>query len=149
MKKLWLGILLTYLFSSCGESNEQVTNDSSREIVEYNAKIGIGKFDKLELKDELDLKLSRKGKILQEQKCASCHKLTDEVSIGPGWKDITNKRSPEWLMNLMTNTEEMLKMDPSLIDQVKKYGVSMPDPQLTEEDARSILEFMRSVDAEK
>ena len=40
-------------------------------------------------------------------------------------------------------------MDPSLIDQVKKYGVSMPDPQLTEEDARSILEFMRSVDAEK
>lgn len=146
MVKVCLGFSLSFLLFSCGGSAEKMNDQSIEKAIEYNAEIGIGKFVKVELEAVLDQSLSKKGEELQGQKCASCHKLTDEVSIGPGWRDVTKKRSPEWLLNLMTNTEEMLKIDPSLIEQTKKFGISMPNPNLTDEEAKAILEFMRSND---
>src|SRR6476661_3894456 len=43
------------------------------------------------------------GKGIYDLKCQACHKLTDEKLVGPGWKGVTQRRKPEWILNMITN----------------------------------------------
>src|SRR5688572_23178037 len=43
----------------------------------------------IQLTNPLDQKFIAEGKSTYELKCQSCHKLTDEKLVGPGWKDVT------------------------------------------------------------
>jgi cytochrome c2 len=87
------------------------------------------------------------GKVIYKAKCQSCHKLTAEKMVGPGWSGITKQREPHWIMNMMLHTDAMLENDPEAKRQLKEYIVRMPDQGLSKEEARQLLEFMRSNDA--
>ena len=52
-----------------------------------------------------------KGKEIYGLKCQACHKLTDERLVGPGWKNVTTRREPQWIMNMITNVDMMLEKD--------------------------------------
>jgi len=52
-------------------------------------------------------------------------------------------------MNYLTNTNEMLDTDPELKEMIIKYKTRMINYNLTGDEARSILEFMRKNDSEK
>jgi hypothetical protein len=79
----------------------------------------------------------------------SCHKLTDERLVGPGWKGVTQRRTPEWIMNFATNVDEMLARDPEAQAQLEICLVRMPNQNLTDDDARGVFEFMRKNDGVK
>jgi hypothetical protein len=89
------------------------------------------------------------GKGIYELKCQSCHKLTEEKLVGPGWKDVTKKRTPVWILNMITNTEMMLDKDPEAQKLLELCMVRMPNQNLMLDDARKVLEFQRSNDGEK
>ena len=89
------------------------------------------------------------GKKTYELKCQSCHKLTGEKLVGPGWKDVTKKRKPVWIMNMITNTEVMLDSDPEAQKLLEQCLVRMPNQNISKDEARQVLEFMRSNDGEK
>jgi len=89
------------------------------------------------------------GKNIYELKCQSCHKLTNERIVGPGWKDVTKKRKPVWIMNMITNVDMMLETDAEAQKLLEQCMVRMPNQNISKEDARMILEFMRSNDGEK
>jgi cytochrome c5 len=89
------------------------------------------------------------GKAIYESKCLACHKLDATRIVGPGWKDVTKNRKPEWIMNMITNVEMMLESDEEAQKLLEQCLVRMPNQNVTEEDARKILEFMRSNDGEK
>jgi cytochrome c2 len=89
------------------------------------------------------------GKSTYELKCASCHKLTGEKLVGPGWKDVTTRRKPAWIMNMITNVEMMLETDPEAQKLLEQCMVRMPNQNLTKDHAREVLEYMRSNDGEK
>ena len=89
------------------------------------------------------------GKNIYELKCQSCHRLTDEKLVGPGWKDVTKRRQPVWIMNMITNVDMMLESDPEAQKLLEQCMVRMPNQNISKEDARIILEFMRSNDGEK
>ena len=89
------------------------------------------------------------GKSIYELKCMSCHRLTDERLVGPGWKDVTKRRQPVWIMNMIINVEMMLETDPEAQKQLEQCLVRMPNQNVSKEEARSIIEFMRSNDGEK
>ncbi len=89
------------------------------------------------------------GKRIYELKCQSCHKLTEEKLVGPGWKDVTKRRKPVWIMNMITNVDMMLESDPEAQKLLELCMVRMPNQNLMMEDARKILEFQRSNDGEK
>lgn len=135
--------LVSVLVFSCGGSKDE---DGKEVELPYNAKLGIGKYASLSVTAEIDSVLVKTGDELYMQKCASCHDLSDKIIVGPGWKGITARRELIWLMNLMTNTEEMLERDPELKRQIEKFKTQMPDFGLTENEARAILEFMRKND---
>lgn len=103
---------------------------------------GIGEVEDVDLNDPLDMSMVQDGKAIYEMKCASCHKLSDQRVVGPGFKGITDKRTPEWVMNMITNVEVMLAEDPEAQKLLEECLVRMPDQNVSVGDARDILEFM-------
>ena len=89
------------------------------------------------------------GKNTYELKCQSCHRLTEEKLVGPGWKDVTKRREPVWIMNMITNVDMMLESDPEAQKLLEQCMVRMPNQNISKDDARKVLEFMRSNDGEK
>jgi mono/diheme cytochrome c family protein len=101
------------------------------------------------LSTPLDKEMVIAGKGMYEMKCQSCHRLTEEKLVGPGWKGVTQKRQPVWIMNMITNVEMMLEKDAEAQKLLELCMVRMPNQNITKEDARKIIEFMRSNDGVK
>lgn len=110
---------------------------------------GIGKFKNVALTHPLDAKMVAAGQNVYNVKCASCHKTTDEKLVGPGWKGVTDRRTPEWIMNFVTNTEEMINKDTAAQKMLEECLVRMPNQSLNDQDARDVLEFMRKNDGKQ
>ena len=89
------------------------------------------------------------GKGIYELKCQSCHRLTEEKLVGPGWKGVSKRRNPTWITNMITNVEMMLESDAEAQKLLELCLVRMPNQNITKDDARKLIEFMRSNDGEK
>ena len=159
MKKfLVLSIITALLFFaySCGEANTNsgtpIPKDGSTETgapPAYDPHRGEGKFKKVELGATLDATMASSGEKVYSVKCSGCHKITEEKLVGPGWKGVTTRNAPEWIMNFITNTDEMLTKDPKAQAQLEICLVRMPNQNLSDDDARHLLEFMRKNDGVK
>jgi cytochrome c551/c552 len=94
----------------------------------------------------LDKDKAGKGKAIYEMKCQACHRLDNQKVVGPGWKDVTKKRQPEWILNMVLNTDEMLTKDPEAQKLVETYLMKMPNQNVSQDEAYQVLEFMRQND---
>ena len=103
----------------------------------------------IELTTPLNKEWVTTGQVIYDSKCLACHKLSDEKLVGPGWKDVTKRREPVWIMNMITNVDMMLEKDPEAQKLLEQCLVRMPNQNVTQDDARKIIEFMRSNDGEK
>ena len=141
--------ILTY---GCGGNSQPAATDSTASPTSTAAAAdasnpkGTGKFTDVKLTHPLDEAMITKGKAIFDVKCSACHKLSGEKLVGPGWKGVTDRRQPEWIMNFITNTDVMLNKDTAAQAMVEKCMVRMPNQNLTDDDARHILEFMRNND---
>jgi cytochrome c551/c552 len=135
--------------TSTPDNSAAKTDTSTSAAGGANDKAGVGKFQHVELTHPLDQKMITTGKNVYDLKCASCHKLTDEKLVGPGWKDVTKRRTPEWIMNFVTNTDEMLEKDAVAKNLYEVCLVKMPNQNLSDDDSRAVLEFQRKNDGEK
>ena len=162
MKKMIIICSLALFFAACGGSgqkdNANTTEPSSTEDTaqttengnpSYDPNRGEGKFHDVQLSDKLDAAMAAKGEKISELKCQSCHKMTDERLVGPGWQGVTTRHKPEWIMNFVTNTDEMIDKDPKAQAMLEICMVRMPNQSLSDTDAREILEFMRKNDGVK
>ena len=131
--------------ATAGENNTQTNAENKTASNEANPK-GIGPHQNVQLTHPLDEKMVAAGKSVYELKCGSCHKLTDEKLVGPGWKGVTDRRTPEWIMNFVVNVDEMIEKDPEAQKMLEECLVRMPNQNLSEADARATLEFMRKND---
>ncbi len=104
---------------------------------------GIGPIKELKLA-AIDQNMVKTGDQLFQSKCALCHTL-DQKKVGPPLREEMKEHSPEFIMNLLLNTEEMLQKNEHMKAEVKKYVTVMPNPKLTQDQARAILEYLRSV----
>lgn len=103
----------------------------------------------IQLTNPLNQEWIKTGQSVYDLKCMACHKLTEEKLVGPGWKGLTKVRKPEWIINMITNVEMMLETDPEAQKLLEQCLVRMPNQNVSKEEARSILEFMRKVDGEQ
>ncbi|MFB9055960.1 c-type cytochrome [Mariniflexile ostreae] len=106
---------------------------------------GVGPIKNLTLDAEIDKALARQGKAVFKNMCASCHRL-DKKFIGPAPTGILNRRTPEWIMNMILVPEQMVKEDPLAKELLLEYnGSPMINQNISEEDARAILEYYRTL----
>lgn len=127
--------------------DEPESNTSERAAKDESE--GKGKFTDVKLNSPLDKTMVASGNKIYEVKCGSCHKLTGEKLVGPGWKGVTDRRKPEWIMNFVTNTDEMIDKDPAAQAMLEECMVRMPNQNLSDEEARHVLEFMLNNDGKK
>ena len=158
MKRIALMSLatLTLFVYSCGSGNNESSTDSAQdepEVAEVPQSIaegkGIGEVTEVNLEDELDADMVKMGKAIYDLKCSACHKLTDQRVVGPGFQGVTNRRKPEWIINMVTNVEMMLEQDPTAQALLEECLTRMPNQNVSIGDSRNILEFLRSNDMEK
>jgi hypothetical protein len=102
----------------------------------------------VQLTHPLNAQWVAEGKATYDLKCQSCHRLTGEKLVGPGWKGVTSRRAPEWIMNMITNVDMMLEKDPQAQKLLEECLVRMPNQNLNKEEARKVLEFQRSNDGQ-
>jgi cytochrome c len=158
MKKLIL-FIVSGLLVGCApdkpkqesESYEDIHGESKTNAVTENADPGkgIGQITSVTLNTPLEQDRIGRGKAVYEMKCSACHQLTDQRVVGPGWKDVTKRRKPEWIMNMVTNVEVMLDKDPEAQKLLELCLTRMPNQNVSVGDARDVLEFMRQNDGEK
>ena len=84
-----------------------------------------------------------KGKEIFKANCTACHKFEKRV-VGPPLAGVTQRRSPEWIMNMILNPENMVANDPDAKALLEEYLSPMANQNLTEEEARAILELFRT-----
>ena len=108
---------------------------------------GVGPIEELELSEEIDATLAEEGKGIYEQFCTACHKY-DERYVGPSISGVTERRSPEWIMNMILNPDVMVMEDETAYNLFAEYMTPMANQGITEEQARAILEHFRMIDAE-
>jgi cytochrome c2 len=163
MKKtfVYVAFSVALLAAACGGNNQSASKDNSAsstaasdekkpsENPSYDPKRGEGKFTHVDVAATLDPKMADAGEKIYQLKCSSCHKLTDEKLVGPGWKGVSKRKAAEWVMNFVTNTDEMLNKDPEAQSQLEICLVRMPNQNLSDDDARHIYEFMRKNDGVK
>lgn len=141
------------IFVSCGDaenngdtkSDTATTSETSGQEVHGNEV----KPGEVTLSTPLNAQWVTNGKNIYDLKCQSCHKLNDQRVVGPGWQGVTKRREPHWIMNMITNVDMMLEKDPEAQKLLEQCLVRMPNQNITKEESRQILEFMRSNDGEK
>ena len=106
---------------------------------------GIGPITELIIDSTIDDQLVNDGKVIFEAKCTMCHKSTNEKAIGPGLAGIYTRRTPEWIMNMILNPMEMTQKDSLAKDLLSVYMSQMADNNLTQAEARSVLEYLRTL----
>ena len=114
----------------------------------YDPNRGLGKHQDVDV-SKFDPAMAAAGKKVAEVKCTSCHKPTDEKLVGPGWKGVTLRQTPAWIMNFISNPDPMIDVDPELQKQLELCLVRMPNQGLADNEAREILEYMRQIDGAK
>ena len=133
MKKTIL-IIFTGILASCGGGEEKKKGfEYNRTKAEENKTVsqkgttpidlsnkGIGPIESMRFDETINQELVTEGATAFKQKCTACHK-TNAKLIGPAMQGIYERRSPEWVMNILLNPTEMLKKDPIASALLKEY----------------------------
>lgn len=156
LKQLFFAGLLGLMLTACGGSEDKPAEESHEghaqmEHQEATTKStdpkdnkGIGPVKELQLA-AIDEAMVKEGQTLFEDNCSACHKVSERY-IGPAVEGVTNRRSAEWVMNMILNPEQMVKEDPIAKELLAEYMAPMANQSLTEEQARKILEYFRTLE---
>ncbi|MFY0672276.1 MAG: c-type cytochrome [Bacteroidia bacterium] len=155
IRKILTCLLLAVVLVACGgeqTKNSDSNNGTSTDNIkteETGKKSPDYAIKEVNLTNPLDAEMVKQGLAISEMKCTSCHSLEENRLVGPGWKGITSKREPAWIMNMITNVDVMLAEDEEAQKLLEECLVRMPNQNISVEESRSILEFMRSNDGEQ
>ncbi len=171
MKKVKLSVVLfaTLFFTSCGgnsteeASHDEASNETAQteevveepvveEVVVIEEEVegpsvdmdnkGIGPISSVEVGD-IDDALVEEGKEIFKANCTACHKIKKRF-VGPALKGVTERRAPEWIMNMILNPEGMVAEDPIAKALLAEYSSPMANQSLSEDEARAIFEYLRT-----
>lgn len=144
---------ITAFAMACGGGDTASTTGTTPAAVEATPEAsapvaGLITADEVKL-GPIDQGMVTKGKEIYDVKCQACHSLGTNRVVGPGWKGVVEQRKPEWIMNMIVHTDAMLESDEHAQALLEECLVRMPNQNLTQDDARNVLEFMRTLEADK
>ena len=154
MKELTLplAMIFFFFFLGCGGGQSRIekikeasTIEKSDPFENWENNPGTGPIEAFALPSTINEDLALKGQKIYEDMCTACHKA-EKRFIGPSPKGILEKRSPAWVMNMILNPEEMVQKDPMAKQLLIEFnGSPMANQNLSEEEARAVLEYFRTL----
>ena len=93
--------------------------------------------------DPINEKLAVSGEKIFNKPCFRCHRL-DERFTGPPLGGVTAFRSPAFIMNMILNPEENIRRHAGVQALQKQYYTIMTNQDLSIDEARAVLEYLRS-----
>jgi len=106
---------------------------------------GVGPIKSLVLPAEIDQAMATHGEEVYKKMCTACHR-PDKKFIGPAPLGILERRTPEWVMNMILDPEDMIQKNALAKDLLIEFnGAPMANQNLTEADARAVLEYFRTL----
>jgi len=104
---------------------------------------GIGPVESVTLAPAIDEQLAAQGKEVFAVKCSACHKLEARY-VAPQLGGVLERRTPEFVLNMILNPAEMVAKHPETKKLFAEFLLQMPNQNLTEPEARAVLEYIRS-----
>ena len=161
MKKLYQRTLLSFitllvfiLLTGCGgdsgsdnnsNQNQSMSNSNTTGLTDWQLENGFGPVKKKLNLGPIDKTMAAEGEKIFESKCASCHKL-DERYVGPAQRNVLQRVTPEFFMNMVLNPEENVEKHPHTKELLQKYMQKMTNQNINLKDARKLLEYFRVLD---
>lgn len=144
-------IVALLLVAGCGGSGNGENKESSQKetsgISEFEMKHGVGPIDEAVSIGEIDMEKVEQGKEIFRTKCSACHKM-DQDYVGPPLGDVLEKRTPAYVMNMILNPVEMTKKHPEARKMLQQYMNQMTFQNVSEEEARAIVEYLAMVQSD-
>ena len=145
-----VAIVVAALFIGCGggEQREAPPGVKPKSMVKKEEPAGpdkgVGPIKSIDIPATIDDALAATGKEVFEAKCTACHKIGKRF-VGPDLTGAVDRREPEWIMNMILDPELMVKENETAKALLAEYMSPMANQSLTEEEARSILEYFRTL----
>ena len=117
-------------------------------LSDFELKHGIGPVTEEVKVGPVDADLVHEGQEVFEAKCSACHKANERY-VGPALGGVTERRSPAFVMNMVLNPDGMYTKHPEVRKLLAEYMTQMPNQQLSRDDARAVLEYLRTLPASK
>lgn len=159
MKKIGLLVVLAIGLASCAGKKEEkkeavetirtkseVKDETASEGVPVDlSNKGIGPISSYKFSEEVNTEMAAAGEKIYTTKCTICH-MADQRMIGPALSGVYDRRSPEWVLNMLLNPDGMLKEDPIAIAMLKEYnGAIMTNSNLSDQEAKEVAEYLRTL----
>jgi mono/diheme cytochrome c family protein len=154
LRHLVLGTLLGALALACGGEARQGTPPAGGQearadgLSAFQLENGIGPVTEAITLGPVDHDMAEAGRQLFEGKCSACHKMTEKY-VGPALGAVTARRTPTYIMNMVLNPEGMYTRHPIARQLLAEHMTQMPNLGLTREQARQLVEYLRTQDTAK
>ncbi len=140
-----LTAMICAVISACGGSGSKTPNEAPADP-DLPLEAQIGPVTSVEL-GEINPDMVSAGEGVFTLRCTACHRLDIKV-IGPPLGDVLSRRSPVYVMNMVLNPTGMIERHPEAKKMLDQYVVPMVPLGVTEEEARAVLEYLRSQQTE-
>jgi cytochrome c5 len=142
-------IALVAFTAACNKEHEEHEGEETESVFEVKKEKKVyGKIQHVDVPETIDASMAGAGKEIFETKCNACHKY-DERYVGPALGKVTHRRTPEYVMNMILDTETMIENDDTVKCLMQEYLMRMPNQDVNEKDARNVLEHLRDYAGKK
>lgn len=141
-----LVLTATLALSACGGSGDAQTAShdvaTPPPLTPFQLENGVGPITQAIAAGPIDKAMEERGEKTFELSCSGCHKL-DERYVGPPLRDVTVRRTPTYVMNMILAPDSMYSRHPEARALLAQYATQMPNLHLTETQAREVVEYLR------
>jgi cytochrome c len=147
LRRKAIGLIAIAVMAACGEGREEEHEEKSEtedsHLSAFELENGIGPVKEAVELGTLDPKLADSGKKVFEAKCSMCHKM-DTTYVGPSLGEVTTRRTPAFIMNMILNPQEMVERHPIAKQLLAERMTFMANQGLTVPEARAVVEYLRT-----
>jgi len=148
MRGLAIVAAATLVLGGCGSgsSGDQPPPPPAQpgsDLTPFQLEHGIGPVTDAVVLGPLNQALADQGQATFETKCSACHKMGEKY-VGPELGEVTTRRSPTFIMNMILNPMEMVERHPVGKQLLADHMTFMANQGATVEEARAIVEYLRT-----